>query len=264
MPSGQQDHYETLGVPRTAAAGEIRKAHRKLVRQYHPDLNPGDKLAEERFKRVQQAYEVLIDPKARRTYDQTAFKPEAPPTRTPAGTARGGRPHPATDAGPDDYGNCMYDGPSGAGGPRGSGVPPRDSHSPWAFESWLSFLVACNLLTLYGAIVKGRAFILPFPHSLGLGGLWVVLPVTMLFIMGLVFGRTRGSFLVGSTLINAAVWGSLIVYSRESLRLPWPEILHMWPWVLPAHLVIMLGAACRRGDIDWIRAIPGTGGERRE
>lgn len=71
MPTApKHDYYETLGVPRKAAADDIRKAYRKLARKYHPDLNPGDKAAEERFKNVQEAYDVLSDSKKRQMYDQ--------------------------------------------------------------------------------------------------------------------------------------------------------------------------------------------------
>ena len=62
-----------LGVARDAKADEIRKAYRKLARKYHPDLNPGDKAAEERFKKVQEAYDVLSDSKKRQVYDQYGF-----------------------------------------------------------------------------------------------------------------------------------------------------------------------------------------------
>lgn len=65
-----QDYYETLGVARTATVEEIRKAHRKLSRQHHPDLNPGDAKAEENFKAVQEAHDVLSDEKKRKLYDQ--------------------------------------------------------------------------------------------------------------------------------------------------------------------------------------------------
>ncbi|MBV8844964.1 MAG: molecular chaperone DnaJ [Bryobacterales bacterium] len=72
----QQDYYETLGVERKADAEEIRKAYRKLARKHHPDLNPGDKAAEDRFKKVQEAYDVLSDPKKKQMYDQVGFYSE--------------------------------------------------------------------------------------------------------------------------------------------------------------------------------------------
>ena len=73
MAPPKHDYYETLGVPRKADTEEIRKAYRKLARKHHPDLNPGDKSAEDRFKNVQEAYDVLSDPKKRPMYDQYGF-----------------------------------------------------------------------------------------------------------------------------------------------------------------------------------------------
>jgi curved DNA-binding protein CbpA len=65
-----KDPYKALGLSREASQEDIRKAHRKLVRKYHPDANPEDPRAEQRFKKVQQAYEVLSDEKKRREYDE--------------------------------------------------------------------------------------------------------------------------------------------------------------------------------------------------
>lgn len=71
--ASKHDYYETLGVARGASEDDIRKAYRKLARKYHPDLNPGDKSAEDRFKTVQEAYDVLNDSKKRQMYDQYGF-----------------------------------------------------------------------------------------------------------------------------------------------------------------------------------------------
>src|SRR6188508_515116 len=65
-----QDHYKVLGVERKASQDEIKKAYRKLARQYHPDRNPGDARAEARFKEVSAAHDVLADPEKRKAYDQ--------------------------------------------------------------------------------------------------------------------------------------------------------------------------------------------------
>src|SRR5918997_1331527 len=70
MAATIKDYYEVLGVKRDAPDEEIKKAYRKLARKFHPDLNPGDKAAEEQFKRLQEAYDVLSDTENRKLYDQ--------------------------------------------------------------------------------------------------------------------------------------------------------------------------------------------------
>lgn len=67
------DYYEALGVQRNAKAEDIRRAYRRLARKYHPDLNPGDKVAEDRFKKIQEAYDILSDPKKKQMYDRYGF-----------------------------------------------------------------------------------------------------------------------------------------------------------------------------------------------
>jgi molecular chaperone DnaJ len=91
MPAKQEDYYQTLGVERGANPDDIRKAYRKLARKHHPDLNPGDKAAEERFKKVQEAYDILSDDKKRQMYDQYGFYSDTMPP--PPGTGAG-RPGP--------------------------------------------------------------------------------------------------------------------------------------------------------------------------
>src|SRR5213596_1123709 len=71
----KKDYYEILGVKKTASAEDIRKAFRKLARKYNPDVNPGDKKAEEKFKEMSEANDVLSDPKKRKSNDQVGYYP---------------------------------------------------------------------------------------------------------------------------------------------------------------------------------------------
>ena len=87
----KKDYYDTLSVGRTADSDEIRKAYRRLARKYHPDLNPGDKAAEDRFKKVQEAYDVLSDEAKRKVYDQYGFYSDNIP---PNGAGPGAGPEP--------------------------------------------------------------------------------------------------------------------------------------------------------------------------
>ena len=68
--AGNEDYYKVLGLTKSATSDEIKRAYRRLAVKYHPDKNPGNKAAEEKFKKVSEAYEVLSDPKKRADYDQ--------------------------------------------------------------------------------------------------------------------------------------------------------------------------------------------------
>ncbi|MGA3292574.1 MAG: molecular chaperone DnaJ [Candidatus Acidiferrales bacterium] len=115
MPTtAKTDYYELLGVPRKAPVKEIRAAYRKLARKYHPDLNPGDKSSEEKFKQIQEAYEVLSDTKKRQMYDQFGFNVPGPGGAPPPGAGYGG-------VSPEDvhfdFGGFDFGGGAGQGGP---------------------------------------------------------------------------------------------------------------------------------------------------
>ncbi len=78
-----KDYYKTLGVAKTASASEIKKAYRKLAVKYHPDKTEGDKVAEEKFKEVTEAYEVLKDPEKRKKYDELGLTGRCTSSRGP-------------------------------------------------------------------------------------------------------------------------------------------------------------------------------------
>src|ERR1700736_4401795 len=88
--TAKKDYYEILGVKKSASADEIRKAFRKLARKYHPDVNPGDKSAEEKFKALSEANDVLSDPKKRKIYDQVGFYSDNIDAATAEAYARAG------------------------------------------------------------------------------------------------------------------------------------------------------------------------------
>src|SRR5258706_14277669 len=86
----KKDYYEILGVKKSASAEEIRKAFRKLARKYHPDVNPGDKSAEEKFKVLSEANDALSDLKKRKIYDQLGFYSDNIDPAAAEAYARGG------------------------------------------------------------------------------------------------------------------------------------------------------------------------------
>jgi molecular chaperone DnaJ len=112
--TAKKDYYEILGVKKSASADDIRKAFRKLARKYHPDVNPGDKGAEEKFKVLSEANDVLSDPKKRKIYDQLGFYSDNidPATADAYARAGGGAGGAATDF----QGGFPGGQPAGAGG----------------------------------------------------------------------------------------------------------------------------------------------------
>jgi len=112
----KKDYYEILGVKKSATADDIRKAFRKLARKYHPDVNPGDKSAEEKFKTLSEANDVLSEPKKRKIYDQIGFYSDNIDPATAEAYARGGGQGGFAGGAPEGYSG----GGSSAGG---QGVP---------------------------------------------------------------------------------------------------------------------------------------------
>ncbi len=110
----QKDYYGALGVKKNASAEDIRKAFRKLARKYHPDVNPGDKKAEEKFKEISEANDVLSDPKKRKIYDQLGFYSDNIDPAAAEAYARGG-----------GFGAGGF-GAAGPGAGRGAGGPGFD------------------------------------------------------------------------------------------------------------------------------------------
>src|SRR5260370_2180642 len=130
----QKDYYGILGVKKNATQEEIRKAFRKLARKHHPDVNPGDKKAEEKFKDLSEANDVLSDPKKRKIYDQLGFYSDNIDPAAAEAYARGGgfgaggfgagpfAGGAAQDQGvPFDFGGFDFSDTSGGGGRQGGG-----------------------------------------------------------------------------------------------------------------------------------------------
>jgi len=116
----KQDYYDVLGIKRNAKPEEIKKAYRRLARKYHPDVNPGDKASEERFKLTTEAHDVLSDPKKRKVYDQFGqysdnLADAAARGATPGGSGAG-RTSPGFDFSGFDWSNTAAPGGSAGGG----------------------------------------------------------------------------------------------------------------------------------------------------
>jgi molecular chaperone DnaJ len=130
-PTQQKDYYAILGVKKTATPDEIRKAFRKLARKYHPDVNPGDKKSEERFKEISEANDILSDEKKRKVFDQFGFYSDQIDAATAEAAARGGY-GPAgsgrtrTQEVPFDFGGFDF---SDFASSAGSGSPPGQTAS---------------------------------------------------------------------------------------------------------------------------------------
>jgi DnaJ-domain-containing protein 1 len=136
-----KDYYATLGVKKTANSEEIRKAFRKAARKYHPDVNPGDKKAEEKFKEISEANDVLSDEKKRKVYDQVGFYSDQIDPATGGGVCAaagaGGRP-------PVDFDGFDFSGFQGGPGGRGQQAGAGS-------QSWGSFK------DIFSGIFPGRS-----------------------------------------------------------------------------------------------------------
>ncbi len=126
----QKDYYGVLGIDRNAKPDHIRKAYRRLARKFHPDVNPGNKSAEEKFKELSEAYEILSDEKKRKIYDQYGFYSDNIP---PGGYGPAGGYGPTPPGGPDaqgfDFSGFDFSDLGAEGEKRGGGSSFRDIFS---------------------------------------------------------------------------------------------------------------------------------------
>jgi molecular chaperone DnaJ len=140
MATQTKDYYATLGVKKNASSDEIRKAFRKLARKHHPDVNPGDKKSEEKFKEISEANDVLSDDKKRKIFDQLGFYSDSIDPATAAAAARGeyaaGNPFTSspprgtrgnTQEVPFDFGGFDFSDFAAAGGRPSQASQPRDA-----------------------------------------------------------------------------------------------------------------------------------------
>lgn len=138
------DLYEVLGVSKKASDDEIKKAHRKLVRKYHPDRNPDDAAAEEKFKEIQGAYDTLSDPEKRKEYDQGGmFAGFGGGPGGPGGGSPFGGGFPGGGSGGTDFGDILS-GIFGRSGGGGRGRPEQQRGRDLETELSLSFDQAVN------------------------------------------------------------------------------------------------------------------------
>src|SRR6478609_4723901 len=111
----KKDYYQILGVKKDAKADEIKKAYRKLARKFHPDVNPNDKSSEEKFKEVQEAYDVLSDVKKRKVFDRFGYYNDNLDPDSPFGA--GASAGAGTGAAGFDFSGFQWDtGTAGSGG----------------------------------------------------------------------------------------------------------------------------------------------------
>ncbi|MEQ8334584.1 J domain-containing protein [Nisaea sp.] len=168
--------YEVLGVSRDASGDEIKKAYRKLAKKYHPDLNPGDRAAEETFKKLQAANNILSDPEKRKQYDAGAIDAEGNETqqRYYRDYAGAGGDHPyRSSAGYDDIGDIFSDlfrshargrGAGGADGADGAEFRMRGGDARYSIQ--VSFLEAVNGAKKRVTMSNGKALDLTIPPGL--------------------------------------------------------------------------------------------------